>query len=96
MEFGFSPEEVTIVSGAMGVPISFLDKYCPDQFEIVGNGDDVEWLRVAGASPIGQEAISNLRSQGNKAHVTASMTSLCLTVDGEVSLPYKRIIIRKI
>ena len=22
--------------GAMGVPISFLDKYCPDQFEILG------------------------------------------------------------
>lgn len=21
----------------MGVPISFLDKYCPEQFEIVGN-----------------------------------------------------------
>lgn len=23
-------------SGVMGVPISFLDKYCPDQFEIIG------------------------------------------------------------
>ena len=22
--------------GIMGVPITFLDKYCPDQFEIVG------------------------------------------------------------
>ena len=22
--------------GVMGVPISFLDKYCPEQFEIVG------------------------------------------------------------
>jgi hypothetical protein len=25
--------------GAMGVPISFLDKYCPDQFEIMGITD---------------------------------------------------------
>lgn len=25
-----------IVSGAMGVPITFLDHYNPDQFEIVG------------------------------------------------------------
>ncbi len=25
----------------MGVPITFLDKYNPDQFEIVGNGDDI-------------------------------------------------------
>lgn len=42
MEFGFRPEEVTVVSGAMGVPISFLDKYCPEQFEIVQfrKGDD--------------------------------------------------------
>ena len=23
----------------MGVPISFLDKYCPEQFEIVNPGD---------------------------------------------------------
>ena len=23
-------------NGIMGVPITFLDKYCPDQFEIVG------------------------------------------------------------
>ena len=22
--------------GVMGVPITFLDKYCPDQFEIIG------------------------------------------------------------
>jgi hypothetical protein len=26
--------------GAMGVPITFLDKYNPDQFEILGNDDD--------------------------------------------------------
>lgn len=26
--------------GVMGVPISFLDKYCPEQFEIVGMGED--------------------------------------------------------
>ena len=25
--------------GIMGVPISFLDKYCPEQFEIVGRAD---------------------------------------------------------
>jgi len=26
--------------GVMGVPISFLDKYSPEQFEIIGNADD--------------------------------------------------------
>ena len=27
--------------GVMGVPISFLDKYCPEQFEIVGNSAEL-------------------------------------------------------
>ena len=32
--------------GAMGVPITFLDKYCPEQFEIIGvfnHGSDGPW-----------------------------------------------------
>ena len=28
-------------AGVMGVPISFLDKYCPEQFEIVGNSAEL-------------------------------------------------------
>ena len=28
-DFGFAPDEVVVVSGIMGVPVSFLDKYCP-------------------------------------------------------------------
>ena len=35
-KFGFATDEVVVVSGIMGVPISFLDKYCPEQFEILG------------------------------------------------------------
>ena len=34
-DFGFDSDEVTIISGIMGVPVSFLDKYCPEQFEII-------------------------------------------------------------
>lgn len=29
--------------GIMGVPITFMDKYCPDQFEILGRRGDLEW-----------------------------------------------------
>jgi hypothetical protein len=29
-------------AGAMGVPISFMDKYNPDQFEIIGNEYDLK------------------------------------------------------
>lgn len=39
--------------GVMGVPITFLDKYCPSQFEIVGfrYGDDGKDLCVNGKCP---------------------------------------------
>ena len=34
--YGYSDDDMKVCSGVMGVPISFLDKYCPEQFEIVG------------------------------------------------------------
>lgn len=36
-EYGYSPEHLSYRSGIMGVPITFLDKYNPDQFEILGS-----------------------------------------------------------
>lgn len=32
--------------GIMGVPISFLDKYCPEQFEILGRRGDLVWAET--------------------------------------------------
>ena len=81
--------------GLMGVPKSFLDKYNPDQFEIVGNASDTDWCRTAGIAAMGQETITKLRKQGNMAHVTANMNSLYLVQDGKIVLPYARIIIRR-
>lgn len=39
--------------GVMGVPITFLDKYCPEQFEIIKfrKGDDDKDLSVNGKCP---------------------------------------------
>jgi len=39
--------------GLMGVPITFLDKYCPEQFELVRfrKGDDGKDLRIDGKPP---------------------------------------------
>ena len=30
-------------SGIMGVPITFMDEYCPEQFDIIGRRGDLEW-----------------------------------------------------
>ena len=81
--------------GLMGVPDTFLDRYNPDQFEIVGNAGDTSWARSAGVQAMGAETIARLRKQGNKAHVTANMNSLYLDHDGKILLPYSRIIIRR-
>ena len=81
--------------GLMGVPDTFLDKYNPDQFEIIGNAGDTSWARNAGVQAMGAETIARLRKQGNKAHVTANMNSLYLVHDDKVVLPYSRIIIRR-
>ena len=35
-KIGYPPEHLSYCSGIMGVPITFLDKYNPDQFEILG------------------------------------------------------------
>ena len=62
----------------MGVPITFLDKYNPDEFEIVGMdlNNSVEEL---GIKEIGNEWVELYKKQGGKGHITASMHSLVYT-----------------
>jgi len=51
--------------GAMGVPISFLDRHNPDQFEIIRfrKGDDGKDLRINGKEPYFRIIIRNKRLQ---------------------------------
>ena len=83
--------------GIMGVPVTFMDKYDPEQFEIIGcpdytglyGSDDI------GIQRIGEEWISNYRSHGGKGHYTANMTSLVyFNARGEACNTFKRILIR--
>jgi len=46
--------------GVMGVPITFLDKYNPDQFEIIANGDDRDEMEALGVPPLGSEYVGNV------------------------------------
>ena len=45
--------KIKIKNPVMGVPITFLDKYCPTQFEIVKfrKGDDEKDLSINGKCP---------------------------------------------
>lgn len=43
-KFGYSNEELKYCPGVIGVPITFLDKYCPEQFEILGVANSARWI----------------------------------------------------
>lgn len=45
--------------GLMGVPVTFLDKYNPDQFEIVGTSDGA-FAAALGVTPLGAEYAGNV------------------------------------
>jgi len=79
--------------GIMGVPVTFLDKYNPDQFEIIGNSDDGSMMRDIGVRLLGQEFISAYRARGGTGHYSPGMRMLGL-LEPQARVIYKRIIIR--
>jgi hypothetical protein len=77
-------------SGIMGVPISFLDKYCPDQFEIVNLS---RYLEDSGGMSI--EFVQKYYEQGNKGQISEGHPDLCyFDNNGNAIVPYMRILIR--
>ena len=81
--------------GIMGVPISFLDKYCPEQFEIV-SASDFAINDIEGWHGVTQEFCDLYYAQGNKGQISIGWP-LPYYVDnrGMAVIPYKRIFIRK-
>ena len=78
--------------GVMGVPITFLDKYSPEQFEILGNGQTM--ANELGIKPVGQEFVDTYYAQGNKGQITAKWNNLVYRIGDKVVVPYQRILIR--
>lgn len=73
--------------GVMGVPISFLNKYSPDQFEIVGFGSG-SFGRAIGVGGYKEKYKSML---GKTVPVAGN---LYYVIDGKPKTPYKRILIK--
>lgn len=85
-------------TGTMGVPVTFMDKYNPDSFEIVGCPDYTGKYGSdeLGIRRIGEEWIDNYKSHGGRGHYTANMTSLVYyTARNEATCTFKRILIRR-
>jgi hypothetical protein len=72
--------------GAMGVPLTFLDKYCPEQFEIIGHPHGDYGLEL-GLKPFPREL-----KELNKGLRDGDLYYM---KDGKPELPYRRILIHK-
>lgn len=76
--------------GAMGVPITFMDKYNPDQFEIIGLGISNSGLEI-GVNPYTEEHKRYRKEVQKRAAVDGD---LYMITNGVVDVPYSRIIIK--
>lgn len=77
-------------SGVMGVPITFVDKYNVDQFEIVGLGISNSGIEV-GVKPYSKKDKKYRKEIQKRAAVDGD---LYLIVDGTVVVPYARVLIK--
>ena len=80
--------------GVMGVPITFLGKYYPEQFEIVGCPDaDVLPEGWNGAS---KEFVNLYYAQGNTGqYQEGNRLAHYISKDGKAKIPYSRILIKR-
>ncbi len=78
--------------GFMGVPITFLDKYSPDQFEIIWRGGDIEWAQKECQffTPPSQDKAAEYKKQD----VTWRIQNPYLLIDGKAQTVYQRILIK--
>lgn len=76
--------------GVMGVPVTFLDKYCPEQFEIIGLGIANLGLSV-GVKPYKPEHKKYRKEVQKRGAVDGD---LYLMNGDEVKVPYARLLIR--
>lgn len=81
--------------GVMGVPITFMDKYNPEQFEILGLTCTAETMSAP--PQIGEDFIAAYRNAGGTGHLSANMYAVTLFKKGpgKPRIPYGRILIRR-
>ena len=95
IEVPFSDAIPIDYEGIMGVPITFLDKYCPEQFEIIGGTGTFELTRELGVAPISQEFIKKYKECGGKRAMNMNTPLLAYFTEDNAVIPYARILIRK-
>ena len=81
--------------GVMGVPISFLDKYCPEQFDILGMCENEDLYALKTRVYSHDECQQAYMAKFGKKGTYDLNASGVLTVDGIQEKVYQRILIRR-
>ena len=81
-------------AGVMGVPITFLDKHNPDQFEILGLSQGNLFRSIPGASGLSEKFVKRYYETGGKGIIKKDHPMLGYYKDGKAIIPYSRILIR--
>ena len=81
-------------NGMMGVPMTFLDKYNPDQFEILFSAEDMEQAADFGVEPLGDKRVADYYAAGGTGGNSAGHRKI-FVYEPRPHVPFKRIVIRR-
>ena len=78
-------------AGVMGVPITFLDKYCPEQFDIIGLS------RYTDTQGMSKEFVEAYYKSGQTGVISEGHPDLCYydNVSKKPTVPYMRVLIKR-
>lgn len=81
--------------GVMGVPMTFLEYYNPEEYELIGYGKENEYNQL-GIHTIGESSLNNFFQHGGRGHYTKSMRVLYYyDKEGRTKFPFTRLLIRR-
>lgn len=82
--------------GIMGVPISYLDKYCPEQFQILGMCENEDLYGLRTRKFTSEECRAAYFAKFKKKGTYDLNASGVIVVDGRYEKVYQRVLIRKV
>lgn len=82
--------------GVMGVPVTFIDKYCPEQFEILGITENLDLYGLKTKRYTKEECQTAYKAKFGKSGTYDLNASAVLEINGQLEKLYARLLIRKL
>ena len=95
IEVSFTDAIPSDYAGIMGVPTSFLDKYCPEQYEILGMCENLDLYSLKTKVYTSKECKEAYFKKFGKPGTYDLNASGVILVEGQLEKVYQRILIRK-